>query len=239
MDKTRKISCLVLDDQLFATRILSTYIEKMPELELRLSTTDVELARSTVENADVDLVFLDIQMPKMNGLDFLKCCKGKVQFIFTTAYSDYAIDGYEHDVVDFLLKPIAFERFQRAIDKYKALVKPDHAATEQRVSTIMIKGDAKQKYHQLDVADITFVKGLNNYIAIHRVSGTSIITYKNLKDIINELPTDAFCQVHRSYIVSLAHIQSVDKESIQIGEETIPIGASYKAHFFNRWRSKG
>lgn len=238
MDKVRKISCVILDDQLFATKILSAYIEKMPQLELLLSTTDAGLALSTVENNEVDLVFLDIQMPKMNGLDFLKHCKNRARFIFTTAYSDYAIDGYENDVVDFLLKPIAFERFQRAIDKYKALVNSAHVATGQTNSKIVVKGDAKQKYHQLDVADIAFVKGLNNYIAIHRVLAAPIITYRNLKDMVNELPENDFCQVHRSYIVSLAHIRSIEKDSIQIGEETIPISASYKTHFFVKWQSR-
>lgn len=238
MDKIRKISCVVLDDQLFATKILSTYIEKIPQLELLLSTTDVELASSTIERDEVDLVFLDIQMPKMNGLDFLKRFKNKTHFIFTTAYSNYAIDGYENDVVDFLLKPIAFERFQKAIDKYVALVKPTHIAARQAGSIIVVKGDAKQKYHQLRVSDISFVKGLNNYIVIHRTSGAPIITYRNLKDMVNELPEDGFCQVHRSYIVALAHIQSVDKDSIRVGEETIPISASYKTRFFARWHSR-
>lgn len=238
MDKLQQISCLVLDDQLFATKILKTYIEQMPQLSLVLSTTDVEQALSAAEKDKVDLIFLDIQMPKMNGLDFLRRCKDRSRFILTTAYPDYAIDGYEYDVVDFLLKPIAFERFQRSIDKYETLLKADDNKKAEATKVIVVKGDAKQKYYQLDVADILFVKGLNNYIAIHRISGSPIITYMNLKDMIRELPMDSFCQIHRSFIVSLAHIESVAKDRILIGADTLPISTSYKASFFARWKMR-
>lgn len=235
MDKQTQISCLVLDDQLFATNILKAHIKLLPQLSLQLSTTDVDLALSVVNESKIDLVFLDIQMPKMSGLDFLKRCKNKCRFIFTTAYSDYAIAGYEHDIVDFLLKPISFERFKRAVEKFEAISKSEQLTARADRQMMVIKGDAKQNFYKIDLDDILFIKGLSNYIAIHRSSGSPIITYMNLKEIIGELPVDRFCQVHRSYIVSLAHIDSLTRNNITIGTAIIPISTSRKTAFFKLW----
>jgi len=227
--------CVALDDQLFATGIIATYINKTPDLRLIKATTDVFDVLKIVDEGLVDLVFLDIQMPTLNGIQFLKLCGNKCKVILTTAYPEYALQGFDLDVVDYLLKPIAYERFQKAIDKFrllKAATPPLSNRPAQR-DYILLKGDAKNKYHQIKFSDILFIKGLNNYISIY-TKEQQIIIYMSLKELLHLLPEDLFCRVHRSYIVSLEHIKLIDRRLLFIGDQSIPISDGYKEAFFSK-----
>lgn len=235
MQIKEKTSCIIIDDQIFARKIIESHLHHFPEISIAYSGADVREALRMVEASVVDLVFLDIQMPSMNGLTFLKRCRNTCKFIFTTAYPEYAIEGYEHDIIDFLLKPIPLDRFKKSINKYHQLAGIQLSANEKcQVDDIRIKGDAKQKYYIVKLNDIYYVRGLDNYIRILTATG-SIITYMNLKDLIQLLPSPKFCRIHRSYIVSLQHISYVEKSAVHILEEIIPIGSVYRKQFFQQW----
>ncbi len=236
MENKKNIRCIIVDDQLFAVGILENHLRHFPEITLAYAGTDIYEALHIIETTAIDLVFLDIQMPTMSGLEFMKRCKNRCKFIFTTAYPKYAIDGYEHDIVDFLLKPITLDRFKKSIAKFHQFNKL--AGSENiplETGHILIKGDAKQKYFKVKLQDIYYVKGLDNYIRIYTTTG-SIITYMNLKDLISHLPADSFCRIHRSYIVSLRHITYVEKSLVKVSTDTIPIGSSYKKAFFQNFQ---
>ncbi|RKO70701.1 DNA-binding response regulator [Sphingobacterium puteale] len=232
MENKENIRCIIVDDQLFAMGILKNHLRHFPEITLAYAGTNIYEALHIIETTAIDLVFLDIQMPTMSGLEFMKRCQNRCKFIFTTAYPKYAIDGYEHDIIDFLLKPITLDRFKKSIVKFHQLNKlADQENSLLETGHILIKGDAKQKYFKVKLQDIYYAKGLDNYIRIYTRAG-SIITYMNLKDLIGQLPADSFCRIHRSYIVSLQHITYVEKSLVKVSADTIPIGSSYRKQFF-------
>lgn len=224
--------CIALDDQLYATGIIAAYIDKTADLTLIKATDDAFDALNMIMSGQVDLIFLDIQMPMINGIQFLKRCGNKCKVILTTAYPDYALQGFDLDVVDYLLKPFSYERFEKAVDKFRLL---QIASMTPQIENdyLLLKGDAKNKYYQVKFSDIMFIKGLNNYISVY-TKDQHIITYMNLKEIINLIPARLFCRVHRSYIISFKYIKYIDGNSLLIDEEKIPISESYKATFYSR-----
>lgn len=229
------LRCIAVDDELLALDIVTDYIRKTPFLELVYSTNNVLDALQFVEGGGADLVFLDIQMPQLNGLQFMKIIHGKARVILTTAYPQYALDGYEHDVVDYLLKPIAYDRFYKASQKALAAIRPSQpvpVAEKQASDTpgfIFVKTDNKMVKVQL--SDILYVEGLKDYIAIQ--TGTEkIITLQNMKRMEKILPAPRFMRVHKSYIVSLEKTDTIERNRIFIGREVIPIGDTYRDAFF-------
>lgn len=224
--------CIALDDQLYATGIIAAYIDKTADLTLIKATDDAFDALNMIMSGQVDLIFLDIQMPMINGIQFLKRCGNKCKVILTTAYPDYALQGFDLDVVDYLLKPFSYERFEKAVDKFRLL---QIASMTPQIENdyLLLKGDAKNKYYQVKFSDIMFIKGLNNYISVY-TKDQHIITYMNLKEIINLISARLFCRVHRSYIISFKYIKYIDGNSLLIDEEKIPISESYKATFYSR-----
>jgi DNA-binding LytR/AlgR family response regulator len=241
------LRCIAVDDEAYATRLLASYIQKIPTLTLAGTTTDPLEALQWVQEGRADLVFLDIQMPELTGLQFLKVCGSRVKVILTTAYPDYALQGYEHDVVDYLLKPIAFDRFLRAVQKAQALlpaappaapppppVGPPPAAPDY----LFVKGDSKNKYLKLRYADILYVEGLKNYVSIV-VPGQRIITYLTLRELESQLPRPPFVRVHKSFIISLDHLRMVEGNALLVGNESITVGETYRDEFFKLIREKG
>ncbi|TCR13989.1 LytTR family two component transcriptional regulator [Sphingobacterium sp. JUb78] len=224
--------CIALDDQLYATGIIAAYIDKTADLTLIKATDDAFDALNMIMSGQVDLIFLDIQMPMINGIQFLKRCGNKCKVILTTAYPDYALQGFDLDVVDYLLKPFSYERFEKAVDKFR-LLKIASMTPQIENDYLLLKGDAKNKYYQVKYSDIMFIKGLNNYISVY-TKDQHIITYMNLKEIINLIPARLFCRVHRSYIISFKYIKFIGGNSLVIDEEKIPISESYKATFYSR-----
>jgi two-component system LytT family response regulator len=216
------LRCIAVDDEAFATRLLASYIQKIPTLELVGTTTNPLEALQWVQEGRADLVFLDIQMPELTGLQFLKICGHRCKVVLTTAYPEYALEGYEHDVVDYLLKPIAFDRFLRAVQKAQAL----------------LKGESKNKYLKLNYADILYIQGLKNYVSIH-VAGQRVVTYQTLRDLEAQLPQPPFVRVHKSYIISLDHLRMVEGNTLHVGHESITVGETYREDFFKLIREKG
>lgn len=226
----KHLKCLIVDDEPPAIRLLEKYIEKVPFLECASTSTSSLEALAIIEKSDIDLVFLDIQMPDLTGIQLSKLIDGKTKIIFTTAYPQFAIESYELNAVDYLLKPFDFERFYQAILKVKdgnkvSTVKPDEAF-------IFIKTDGKNNFEKVYIKDICYIEGLKNYVAIHLIN-KQIITYNTLKHIEAYLPSDAFVKIHKSFIIALQHIDKTDSLSVQIKDKYLPIGDTYKQLFFD------
>jgi two-component system LytT family response regulator len=243
------LRCIAVDDEAFATRLLASYIQKIPTLELVGTTTNPLEALQWVQEGRADLVFLDIQMPELTGLQFLKICGNRCKVVLTTAYPEYALEGYEHDVVDYLLKPIAFDRFLRAVQKAQALVPaaapvpppapaPSAPLVTASADYLFVKGESKNKYLKLNYADILYIQGLKNYVSIH-VGSQRIVTYQTLRDLEAQLPQPPFVRVHKSFIISLDHLRMVEGNTLHVGTESITVGETYREEFFKLIREKG
>jgi len=235
------IRCLAVDDEAYATEIIAGYIKKTPGLELVGTTTDPFEAIQLVQSGRVDLVFLDIQMPELNGIQFLKICGRSCKVILTTAYEQYALDGFEHDVVDYLLKPIPYDRFYRSVMKATPMFEPQPALPKAETAPpavpgptmdyLFIKGDSKNKFIKVDLKDILYIEGLKNYISVF-TSTQRLITYQTLREFETQLPAQEFIRVHKSYIVPIGKISIVDGNSLYVNNQLIPIGESFKEAFF-------
>lgn len=201
------LRCLIIDDKPLAIDILADYVHKTPFLELAGSSTNPVTGLQLLREQSADLVFLDIQMPEFTGIQFMKIAGSTCKFILTTAYADYALDGYEHDVVDYLLKPIAFDRFYRAAQKALQLSTP-------LPTTALNTGAAAPEYlfvktehrlQRINLPDLLYIEGLQNYVILHTTAGR-VMSLQTLKSIEDQLPDRDFVRVHRSYIVNLRHI---------------------------------
>ena len=237
------IRCLVVDDEPLALHILEDYISKVPFFELVKSTTNPIEALTLVQEGNIDLVFLDVQMPELTGIQFLKISNGKTKVILTTAYSQYALEGYELDVVDYLLKPIAFDRFFKSAQKAQGIIQPKlkqqaaepvHQIQQQQqpdFSSDFIFVKSEYKIQKVYLHQILFIEGLKDYISIF-TENERIITLQNMKKMEDTLPDKHFIRVHKSYIVALNKIDSIERSRIFIGDKIIPVGDTYRDHFF-------
>lgn len=224
------MNCIIVDDEPLAQDILQSYIEKMPDLNLVAKCNNAFEAADALQANQVDLMFLDIQMPEITGTQFLASLKEKPFVVFTTAYSDYALEGFELDATDYLLKPIAPDRFLKAVQKVKEQYELKHAGDKQDEQTfIFVK--AEYQTVKIELADILYIEGLKDYVKIYTKEHGMIMTLMNLKGIHSKLPQNEFIRVHRSYIVPLSSIEKIDRSRIVIGEKRIPIGESYKDEF--------
>lgn len=224
-----KLKCLIVDDEALAQNVIERYIEQVNELTLVAKCIDAVEAINSLNEESVDLIFLDIEMPKLDGLSFLKTLNSPPKIILTTAYRKYAIEGFELDVVDYLLKPISFERFIKSVNKVinlKSLEENfDPHSKDIEADYIYLRAD--NKMIQIPFEDILYIQSLSNYVRIFR-NGRSIISYQKLSHLEKVLPSSRFIRVHRSYIVPLHRISSYTNSYIEIGEEEIPLGGQYK-----------
>lgn len=237
------IRCLVVDDEPLAIHIVEDYISKVPFLQLVKATTNPIEALTMVQDGGIDLVFLDVQMPELTGMQFLKIANGKAKVILTTAYPQYALDGYELDVVDYLLKPIAFDRFFKSVQKAQSVIRPVVAApapvkeeTQAQYDDFMsdfIFVKTEHKIQKVYLHDILFIEGLKDYISIF-TPDERIITLQNMKKMEDALPEKHFVRVHKSYIVALNKIDSIERSRISIGDKVIPIGDTYRDQFYDK-----
>src|ERR1700759_1683246 len=233
------IRCLVVDDEPLALHILEDYISKMPFLQLVKATTNPIEALQLVQGGGVDLVFLDVQMPELTGIQFLRIANGKAKVILTTAYPQYALEGYELDVIDYLLKPIAFDRFFKSVQKAQAIIQPASApvqsepAQQQQQSLLsdFIFVKTEHKIQKVYLNDILFIEGLKDYISIFTTT-ERIITLQIMKKMEEALPERHFIRVHKSYIVAINKIDSIERSRIFSGDKVIPVGDTYRDDFF-------
>ena len=228
------LRCLVVDDEPLAIKLLEDHISSVPFLSLVQTYTNPLEALVSINSNPVDLIFLDIQMPQLNGIQFMKLLQNRAQVIITSAYQEYAIEGFEHNVVDYLLKPIAFERFYKAVEKAYSLKNPNStvAKPEELHPTtggyIFIKVETKMVRVELD--DIYYIEGLKNYVSIYTKT-QRIVTLQVMKQLEEVLPPNRFVRVHKSFIVALDKINVIERQELHIKDQIIPIGNTYLDHF--------
>ena len=234
------LKCIAVDDEPLALDIIEDYISKVPFLQLVKRTENAIEALQLVQAGGIDLVFLDIQMPELTGIQFLKIASGKSNYILTTAYSQYALESYDLNVSDYLLKPIAFDRFYKAVQKADAVAigNPELPTIQTPVTTAPIQQaqdfifvKTEHKIQKIELDDILYIEGLKDYISIFTKT-ERVITLQNMKKMEETLPKGEFIRVHKSYIISIDKIESIERSRITIAKKIIPIGDTYRDEFF-------
>ncbi|MBM6499960.1 LytR/AlgR family response regulator transcription factor [Flavobacterium macrobrachii] len=215
----KKIKCIILDDEPLAVDLLKSYADKQLQLEVVLATTDVFEVIDYLQKQTVDLIFIDIQMPELSGIQLMQMFNKDNYFVVKTAYADYALESYDYRVVDYLLKPISFDKFHKSVQKFTDFV------TLETHNHLFVKVDGRQV--KINPKDIIFIEGLSDYIRIH-LPNERLIVLDNLKDFINKLPSKEFMRIHKSYIIQLDKIKSIDGNMIYHDLGSTPIGETYK-----------
>lgn len=232
------IQAIAVDDEMNALGIIKEFSQRLPDLDLVQTFTDPTKALqfATASKKPIDLVFLDIQMSRLNGLTLAGHLPENCRIILTTAYPDYALQGYEMDVVDYLLKPFSFERFERAVQKVRLLKTTASDSVPGAQKKIKPAGDdfifvrTDYKTIKVKISDITYIEGSGNYVTLHTIK-SKILVLQNLKKFEEQLMPYQFIRVHKSFIISLSHIESIEKGWILIDKQEIPIGESYREPF--------
>lgn len=234
------INCLIVDDEQHAIDILVHYVGLVPFLNLVATSTNPLEALQKVNEQKVELIFLDIQMPELTGIDFIKAIQGKAKVILTTAYSEFALESYELDVVDYLLKPVRFPRFLQAVQKVaKEIPESEAAETSVEDDYIFVKTESKGKLLKINLADIDYIEGMKNYVAIF-CAGKKTLVYTSMKDLEERLPHKSFIRVHKSFIIPIAKITGIEGNLLRLKNVSaeVQIGESYKADLMDIIRNK-
>lgn len=227
------IRCIIVDDEQLARDVLEMFISDVPDLKLVGICKNAYEALHILENDFVDVMFLDIQMPDVSGINLVKSLKNPPLVVFTTAYVEYALEGYEVWAVDYLLKPISLDRFNQALDKVRIILGMHESASNDSDDYMFVRSsyqDMKIKY-----SDVLYIKGLKDYVKIV-LPEKKIVTLMNIKGIMEKLPEDRFVRIHKSYIVALDKIESVKGRSLMIAEKEIPIGLTFRDDFKKRFQ---
>lgn len=232
------INCIVIDDEPLARECITDYIGQVDFLQLAATGSNPVELMNLLDTHDIALIFLDIQMPVMSGIDFLRMAKNPPMVIITTAFPSYALEGFQLDALDYLVKPITFNRFFKAVNKakeYHELIKRRTAITDEKTNVredyFFIKCD--YKYEKININEILYIQGLQNYITIHTVKG-KYITLMNLKNVQENLDPHIFIRVHKSYIVSIPRIDAIENNEIIVQKLRIPIGRSNREEVIER-----
>lgn len=240
--------CIAIDDEPLALRQVKSYIAKMGELKLLDTFKSAVEAQHFLEQNEVDLIFVDINMPDLNGIEFVRGLQNPPLVVFTTAYSEYAIDGFRLDAVDYLLKPFSFEEFARSVKKAASLIElaqlrntiseetidgqiaTEESLAEENLDYISVKADYKVSL--VRHSDIIYIESVGEYVRLHLTDNTTLTTLFRLKNMDSALPDDKFMRIHRSYIINLSHITGYTKGKVYMdNKESLPIGANYKDTF--------
>ncbi|UZR95759.1 LytR/AlgR family response regulator transcription factor [Chondrinema litorale] len=227
------LKCLVVDDEALAITLLEKYISQVDGLELLASTKDPVKAIEILEEETIDILFLDIQMPELTGIELLRVLPQKPVVILTTAYSEYAVEGYQLDVTDYLLKPFSLERFIQAVDKAKrvidlslqALKNAGEISMHEEKKYINVKAD--HKIYKIPFDDIKYIEGLKEYVSFY-TNDQRIIALESLKKLEILLPSTQFMRVHKSYIIAVNKVRALEGNLLEIGDKKIPIGKTYR-----------
>jgi len=239
------LSCLIVDDEPLAQEVLQTHVARIPSLRVVQVCNNAMEAFEALHKHQIDLVFLDINMPVISGLNFLSSLKEPPAVVFTTAYPEYAVDGFELDAVDYLLKPISFQRFSKAVDKVfsrlkqttgmiqdtKPALAPESLTDSLKVvppekDYFFVKAD--NKLVKVSFTDILFIEGMKDYLKMQLKSGTPIVIHQTMKGMEDQLPSSRFMRIHKSYIVSLEAIQAIEGTIVHIGKHQIPVSNTYR-----------
>lgn len=220
----KKINCIILDDEPFAVKLMADYASKVPRLNVLYADSDVFKAIEILNNESVDLVFIDIQMPQLTGLELMQMFNQKHNFIITSAYPEYALDVFQFHVIDYLLKPIIFNRFYQSVEKFIRWQE-----TFQNLDTedyLFVKAD--RKHHKIATDHILYIEGLKDYIRIH-TKDEKIMVLENMKDILEKLPSNQFVRIHRSFIIPKNKIKVIEGNQIKMTNgDFLPIGETYR-----------
>jgi two-component system, LytTR family, response regulator len=229
-----KVRCLIVDDEPLAVDVIKNHLEKVDQLELVGTCKNAFEVYNYLQKKNVDLIFLDIHMPELKGTDLLKGLQNPPKVIFTTAYREYALEGFELNALDYLLKPISFERFMQAINKYFEQTNGEQDVTfhqSKRAEDSFIYVREKNMVHKILTRDILYIESLSDYVIIYYFNKK--ITVRNTMTAIEEmLPHNEFARIHRSYIINIQHINKFTAHSISINEKELPIGPSYSKEVF-------
>ncbi len=229
------ITCIAIDDEPLALQLVKEYVSKVSFLELKGIFTDAIEARAFLEKEKVDLIFLDIHMPDMNGIQFYNSISHKPMVIFTTAFSEYAVEGFNVNAIDYLVKPFEYDRFVKSV--YKAKEYYEFTVNQElRLTSIFVKAD--YQLVKVNLKDVLFIEGLDDYIKIHLADNKNILTLMSLKAITEKLPSSEFVRIHRSYIIPLSRIEKVSSRKVEIDGKEISVGVSYVDAFSNIMHKK-
>ena len=229
----KPVTCLIVDDEAIAREVIATHISKVDNLQVVAQCKNAIEAFNFIGTTKVDLVFLDINMPEISGIAFAKSINKNIKVIFTTAYRDYAVEGFDLQAVDYLLKPIAFERFIKSVNRYFEISAKNSVEKPQIESSsdfIFVRSDRKMK--KVDFDSIIYIESYSDYIKIHHENET-VVTRETISAVEAKLPNNKFIRIHRSYIVSLSKIESFTNEEITINRKALTISRSYKKEVLN------
>ena len=230
-----EIKGLIIDDEPLARNVIQEYAKKLPSLKIICECDDAICAHQVLQNNVIDLLFLDINMPKLSGIEFLKTLKNPPLVILTTAYSEYALQGFELEVIDYLKKPFSFERFCKACFRAEELLTLKQAAlkpevVEKQLDFLFVKSDKKSI--KVKISDICYIEGLGDYIKLY-LTDKKLVTNLSMKKIEGLLPTEQFYRIHKSFIISINKIESIEGNIVKIGNSKLPIGNLYRQDFMS------
>ncbi len=220
------INCIIIDDEPLAIKILEQYISNVNDLHLKDTFENPINAHDILKSGNIDLVFLDIQMPLITGIDFIKSTEINAKIIFTTAHRNYAIESFELDVIDYLLKPISFPRFLKSINKFKEITTLKENKSESQIKDDFIYVNSNKKHLKIDFNSILYIDSIKDYIRIH-LDEKSVVTKEKISSFLDKLPQN-FIRVHRSYIVNKNKVSAFTAKDIELGQIEIPIGKNFK-----------
>ncbi|MEN7548213.1 LytTR family DNA-binding domain-containing protein [Rapidithrix thailandica] len=227
-----KVRCLAVDDEALALTLIENYIQKMPQLELVAKCQKPLEVVEILQKDSVDLVFLDIQMPQLTGVELLQSLSQPPLVIFTTAYADFALEGYQLGVIDYLVKPFSFERFAKAVNKATEqlhLRQLSQQVTENSLTSLpkFLTVKSEHKIYKIDLRDILYIEGLKEYVSIY-TQDQRIITLESLKKLEEILPADQFIRIHKSYIIAFKQVRSIEGNMVELAGKQLPIGKTYR-----------
>ena len=226
------IKCIIVEDEVLAQQVIQNHLEKISNFELVGTCNNAIEAKTVLNKQEVDLIFLDIQLPGMTGLNFLRSLENPPLIVLTTAYAEYALESYEFNVIDYLLKPISFERFSKMVNKITEgrLFTPPEKDKELLHDHIFIKSN--NKFFKVNFSEIVYIESMKDYLKIH-TKEYKLITHQTMSEMEKILPSKQFIRIHKSYIIALAYIKSIFGNSVEMTTATLPIGINYKEKVMN------
>jgi two-component system LytT family response regulator len=230
MSETKPVKCLVVDDEPLALQLIASYISRCANLELMHYTSNPVEALDWINAKKVDLIFVDIQMPELSGINLLKIAGNTCKSVLVTAHKQYALEGYEHNVIDYLLKPVTFERFLSCVQKINERFQPANlevTSPDSNIDFLFVK--TEHKLRRINFSEILYLEGLRDYVAIHTLTG-KILSLESMRSFENRMPQGKFIRIHKSYIISISKIEHIEKNAVFINKIQVPIGQLYKAN---------
>ncbi|MBD0366090.1 MAG: response regulator transcription factor [Flavisolibacter sp.] len=229
------IKCIAVDDEPLALELLQQYIAQFPALRLVQTFSDAIAAAEFLKNSPIDLLFIDINMPDITGIELVRSMEKKPMIIFTTAYKQFAVEGFELEAIDYLLKPIEGNRFKRAVEKAIDYYNYKKVTKAEKQESIFVRSEYQMV--KVDLNEIEYIESLEDYLKIHRTNDRPVMTLMTLKAILEKLPPDQFQRIHRSYVIPLAKVKSIVNRKVRLTTAELPISDSY-AGFISSWMNK-